>query len=211
MSEKQATVFLVDDDSSVRKGLKRLFKSTGYGVKVFASAEEFLSYDSRCDGPACLVLDVQMPGLNGLNLQEKLVSRDYTRPIIFITGHGDIPTSVRAMKKGAVEFLTKPFDDKELLDAVQEALRKDLQTRIVLSERKHIRQRLSALTPREHEILTYVIAGLLNKQIAYVLNISEKTVKVHRGRVMEKTGVKSIAELVRLADKAGIKPAEVSI
>ena len=211
MSEKQATVFVVDDDSSVRKGLKRLLKSTGYGVEAFASAEEFLAYDSGCDEPACLVLDVQMPGLNGLNLQEKLVLQDYTRPIIFITGHGDIPASVRAMKKGAVEFLTKPFDDRELLDAVQEAIRKDLQIRNVLSERENVRLRLAALTPREHEVLTYVIAGLLNKQIAYILNISEKTVKVHRGRVMEKTGVKSIAELVRLADKAGIKPVEVSI
>jgi len=211
MSEKQTTVFVVDDDSSVRKGLKRLLKSTGYGVEAFSSAEEFLASDSSCDGPACLVLDVQMPGLNGLNLQEKLVSRAYTVPIIFITGHGDIPTSVRAMKKGAVEFLTKPFDDRDLLDAVQEALQKDLQNRTVLAERENIQQRLATLTPREREILTYVIAGLLNKQIAYVLDISEKTVKVHRGRVMEKTGVESLAELVRLAEKAGIKPAEISI
>ena len=211
MSEKQATVFVVDDDSSVRKGLKRLLKSAGYGVEAFASADEFLAFDSRSDGPACLVLDMQMPGLNGLDLQEKLISRYYTRPIIFITGHGDIPTSVRAMKKGAVEFLTKPFDDRDLLDAVHEALRKDLQTRTVLNERAKIHQRLATLTPREHEILTYVIAGLLNKQIAYVLKISEKTVKVHRGRVMEKTGVESLAELVRFAEKAGVKPAEVSI
>jgi len=211
MSEKQATVFVVDDDSSVRKGLKRLLKSTGYGVEAFSSAEAFLASDSGCDGPACLVLDVQMPGLNGLNLQEKLISRDYTMPIIFITGHGDIPMSVSAMKKGAVEFLAKPFDDRDLLDAVQEALEKDLQIRTVLSERVNIQQRLTTLTPREHEILTYVIAGLLNKQIAYVLDISEKTVKVHRGRVMEKTGVDSLAELVRIAEKAGIKPAEVSI
>jgi len=211
MSEKQATVFVVDDDPSVRKGLNRLLKSTGYVVEAIASAEEFLASDSRSDGPACLVLDVQMPGLNGPDLQEKLLSRDYTRPIIFITGHGDIPTSVKAMKKGAVEFLTKPFDDRDLLDAVQEALQKDLQTRTVLSERAKIQQRLATLTPREHEILTYVIAGLLNKQIAYVLNISEKTIKVHRGRVMEKTGVESLAELVRLAEKAGIKPAEVLI
>ncbi len=211
MSEKQETVFVVDDDFSVRKGLKRLMRSANYGVEAFASAEEFLEYDSSCDGPSCLVLDVQMPGLNGLDLQENLVSRDYTMPIIFITGQSDIPTSVRAMKKGAVEFLTKPFDDKDLLDAVQEALQKDLQTRTVLSERKNIRQRLATLTPREHEILTHVIAGLLNKQIAYILDISEKTVKVHRGRVMEKTGAGSVAELVRLAEKVGVKAAEVSI
>ncbi len=211
MSEKQETVFVVDDDFSVRKGLKRLLKSAEYSVEAFSSAEEFLAYDSDCDEPACLVLDVQMPGLNGLDLQENLVSRDYTMPIIFITGQGDIPTSVRAMKKGAVEFLTKPFDEKALLDAVQEALQKDLQTRTVLSEQENIRQRLATLTPREHEILTYVIAGLLNKQIAYALDISEKTVKVHRGRVMEKTGAGSVAELVRLAEKAGVKPAEVSI
>ena len=211
MSEKQTTVFVVDDDSSVRKGLKRLLKSAGYSVETFDSAEAFLTCDSGCDGPACLVLDVQMPGLNGLDLQEKLVSRDYAMPIIFITGHGDIPTSVRAMKKGAVEFLTKPFDERDLIDAVQEALQKDFQTRCVLREREDIQKRLATLTPREHEILTYVIAGLSNKQIAYVLNISEKTVKAHRGRVMEKTGVESLAELVRLAEKAGVKPAEVSI
>lgn len=211
MSEKQSTVFVVDDDTSIRKGLNRLLKSTGYEVEAFASAEEFLASEISSDGPACLVLDVQMPGLSGLNLQEKLVSRDYSRPIIFITGHGDIPTSVKAMKKGAVEFLTKPFDDSKLLDAVQEALQKDSQTRTVLSEQEDIRQRLATLTPREHEILTHVIAGLLNKQIAYVLKISEKTVKVHRGRVMEKTGVESLAELVRCTEKAGVKPVEVSI
>jgi len=211
MSEKQATVFVVDDDASVRKGLTRLLKSADYKVEAFASAEAFLSSDRNCDRPACLVLDVQMPGLNGLDLQEKLISRDYAMPIIFITGHGDISMSVRAMKKGAVEFLTKPFDERDLLDAVQEAIQKDLQTRAVLGERENIRQRLATLTPREHEILTHVIAGLLNKQTAYVLNISEKTVKVHRARIMEKMGVDSVAELVRLAEKGGVKPAEVLI
>ena len=211
MSEKQENVFVVDDDASVRRGLTRLLKSVGYGVETFSSAEEFLASDISGDEPACLVLDVQMPGLNGLDLQETLLSHDYTMPIIFITGHGDISTSVRAMKKGAVEFLPKPFDDRDLLDAVQEALQKDLQARAVLSEKKNVQNRLGTLTPREHEILAHVIAGLLNKQIAYVLKISEKTVKVHRGRVMEKTGVDSLAELVRLADKAGVKPVEVSV
>ena len=151
-----------------------------------------------------------MPGIDGLDLQEELVLRDYTLPIVFITGHGDIPTSVNAMKKGAVDFLCKPFDDEELLRAVQESHAKDSKARAGREELANIRQRLNSLTPREHEVLTYVITGMLNKQIAYALEITEKTVIVHRGRVLHKMGVSSVAELVQLSAKAGIQPAEKS-
>lgn len=210
-AEKEATIFVVDDDPSVRKGLRRLLKSAGYGVETFASAEDFLALNKSGNGPACLILDLKMPGMNGLDLQDELTNQNHIMPIIFVTGHGDIPSSVKAMKGGAVEFLCKPFDDETLFDAVEEALIKDAKARAVLEEKEGIRQRLGALTPREYEILTHVIAGLLNKQTAYVLKISEKTVKVHRARVMEKMGVDSVAQLARIAERAGIQPAEVSI
>lgn len=210
MSNQNPTVFVVDDDLSLRKALSRLLKSEGYGVETFSSAQEFLQAEPRCEGPACLVLDVKMPGLNGLDLQEELRKREYAIPIVFITGHGDIPMGVKAMKKGAIEFLTKPFDDEVLLGAVEEALKKDMANRSAMNERQSILQRVKLLTPREYEILTYVITGMLNKQIAYDLDISEKTVKVHRGRVMEKLGIDSVAELVRLTEKAGIEPVQVS-
>jgi FixJ family two-component response regulator len=207
MSNSTLTVFVVDDDPSIRKSLSLLLSSAGYGVKTFASAKEFLESERGTPGPACLVLDVKMPGLGGLDLQEELKSRNTIIPIIFITGHGDIPMSVQAMKKGAVDFLSKPFDDGDLLDAVKEALLKDSQARADFNEQKHIIQRLDSLTTREHEILTYLITGMLNKQIAYELNISERTVKAHRKQVLHKMGVNSIAELVRLTEKAGVKPA----
>ena len=209
MNNPEPTIFVVDDDPSVRKGLGRLLRSMGYQVETFSSAEEFLQNASDCVGPACLVLDVKMPGLDGLDLQKQLEQRDYVMPIVFITGHGDIPMSLKAMKKGAIDFLTKPFDEEDLLKAVQEALKKDVANRSAMNERQSILQRIQLLTPREYEILTYVLTGMLNKQIAYDLNISEKTVKVHRGRVMEKLAVDSVAELVRLAEKAGIEPAAV--
>jgi len=202
-------ICVMDDDPSVRKGLGRLLRSMGYQVEAFGSAEEFLQTASDCPGPACLVLDVKMPGLDGLDLQKQLQQRDYIMPIVFITGHGDIPMSVKAMKTGAIDFLTKPFDEEDFLKAVQEALKKDITNRSAMNEREGILERVQTLTPREYEILTYVITGLLNKQIAYVLDISEKTVKVHRGRVMEKLAVDSVAQLVRLAEKAGIEPAAV--
>jgi len=210
MDNSVPNIFVVDDDPSIRKALGRLLRSTGYHVETFVSAEEFLQTASDCPGPACLILDVKMPGLNGLDLQDQLKQMDYVMPIVFITGHGDIPMSVKAVKTGAIDFLTKPFDEEDLLRAVQEALKKDMVNRNVMNERQSILQRVQSLTPREYEILTYVITGLLNKQIAYDLDISEKTVKVHRGRVMEKLGVDSVAELVRLAERAGIKPAKVS-
>jgi len=209
MDNSLPNIFVVDDDPSVRKGLGRLLRSMGYQVQTFGSAEEFLQNATDCHGPACLVLDVKMPGLDGLDLQKQLEQRDYVMPIVFITGHGDIPTSVKAMKKGAIDFLTKPFDEEDFVRAVREALDKDMTHRRAMNERKSILGRVRSLTPREYEILTYVITGMLNKQIAYDLNISEKTVKVHRGRVMEKLAVDSVAELVRLAEKAGIAPAAV--
>ena len=210
MSDPTPTVFIVDDDSSIRESLSLLLSSAGYSVKTFASANEFLESERDTPGPACLVLDVKMPGLSGLDLQEELTSRNYSIPVIFITGHGDIPMSVQAMKKGAVDFLSKPFDDSQLLDAVKVALLKDSQARTDLNEQKHIMQRLDSLTTREHEILTYLITGMLNKQIAYELKISERTVKAHRKQVFDKMSANSIAELVRLTEKVGIKPADVS-
>lgn len=208
MTAGDPIVFVVDDDPSIRKSLDRLIKSAGFAVETFATAHEFLERHSH-KRSSCLVLDVKLPGLNGLELQEKLLSQEHAMPIVFITGHGDIPMSVKAMKKGAIDFLTKPFDDKDLLDAVQQALQRDSNAWTARDERKDIQRRLESLTPREYEILTHVITGMLNKQIAFALNISEKTVKVHRGRVMEKMGVDSVAELVRLTEKVGIKPAEV--
>jgi FixJ family two-component response regulator len=198
-------VFIIDDDASVRKSLSRLLRSAGFEVETFATAEQFLERE-HYDGIGCLVLDVRMPGISGIDLQGELSKADYSMPIIFITGHGNIPMGVQAMKKGAVDFLAKPFDDEELLQAVREAVDKDTQGRADHAEVLDIRERLKLLTPREYEILRYVITGMLNKQIAYALGISEKTVKVHRGRIMEKLGVDSVADLVRLAEKADIKP-----
>jgi FixJ family two-component response regulator len=207
MSKPTSIVFVVDDDPSIRESLSLLLSSAGYGVKTFASAKEFLESERGTPGPACLVLDVKMPGLSGLDLQKELMSRNIIIPIIFITGHGDIPMSVQAMKKGAVDFLPKPFDDGDLLEAVEQALLRDSQTHADLDEKKRILQRMDSLTPREHEVLTYLITGMLNKQIAFELNISERTVKAHRKQVFDKMGVNSMAELVRLTEKVGVKPA----
>jgi len=210
MHNVNQTVYIVDDDPSVRKSLGRLLKSTGYAVELFGSAREFLQADTICEGPSCIVLDMKMPEFSGFELQEELNKKGYSLPIVFVTGHGDIPMGVKAMKNGAIDFLTKPFDETDLLNAVQEALSRDSKNREVMDERESIMQRIESLTPREHEILTYVITGMLNKQIAYHLKISEKTVKVHRGRVMEKMDVDSVAQLVRLADKVGVQPADIS-
>jgi len=199
------TVFIIDDDASIRKSLSRLLRSADYTVETFPSAEEFLRRE-HFDGIGCLLLDVQMPGLSGTDLQEELSRAAYSMPIIFITGHGNIPMSVQAMKKGAVNFLAKPFDDEELLQGVREALEKDRKAKAGRAEVHDALRCIEQLTPREQEVLRYVITGMLNKQIALKLGIAEKTIKVHRGRVMEKLGVDSVAELVRLAEKAGIKP-----
>ncbi len=210
MNKNKAAIFIVDDDESVRSGLKRLLKSAGYSAETFATATDFLEYNNKYEGPACLILDIQMPGKSGLELQEELAQDEHSIPIVFITGHGDIPTSVKAMKKGAVDFLSKPFEDEDLFNAITSALQTDSKMRAAVTERKNIMQRFDLLTPREYEIMTFIISGILNKQIAAALDITEKTVKVHRARVFAKVGVLSLAELVRLSEKVGIKPASVS-
>jgi FixJ family two-component response regulator len=197
------TVFLVDDDAGVLKALSRLLRAKGYDVRPFASAEEFLEgHDAAVAG--CAVFDVAMPGLDGLALQQVFAAGGKQRPVIFLTGKGDIEQSVRAMKAGAVDFLTKPVRDKDLLDAIARAEQQDAGTRQTGAEVAAIEAKIATLTPREREVLTHVIAGRLNKQIAGDLGTVEKTIKVHRGRMMEKLGVHTIVDLVRLAEKAGI-------
>jgi len=203
VTSKVPTVFVVDDDASLRGALARLLHSAGYQTETFASAEGFLA-QSRFDAPGCILLDVRMPGLNGLELQQALAAADRQLPIVFITGHGDVPTSVRAMKAGAEDFLPKPFDDEELLKAVAQALNKSQREQNERTEVAEIRKRLSSLTPREREVLCHVVAGQLNKQIAADLSIAEKTIKVHRARVMEKMGASSLAGLVAMTARIGI-------
>lgn len=205
MKTAEPIVFVVDDDASVCKALDRLIRSVGLKAETFPSAKDFLNREAH-DGPACLVLDVRMPGLSGLDLQKELAARDCSIPVIFITGHGDIPMSVKAMKAGAVDFLPKPFSDQELLDAIHAALEKDAIAREERAEISEIQRRIDSLTPREREVFAWVLTGMLNKQIAAELGASEKTVKVHRARVMEKMGVQSVAELVHLAEKVGMTP-----
>ena len=200
MKEPDPIVFVIDDDRMVREGLQSLIKSVGLRVETFASAQDFL-IAKRQDAPACLVLDVRMPGLSGLDLQLKLSDANVEIPIIFITGHGDIPMSVRAMKEGAQEFLTKPVRGQDLLDAVQKAIASDRVLRKERAEAIEIRARFDSLTPREREVLDFVVAGLLNKQIAGEMGTSELTVKTHRAHVMEKTHADSLAHLVRMAEK----------
>ncbi|MCK4785352.1 MAG: response regulator transcription factor [Desulfobacteraceae bacterium] len=203
----EPTVFIIDDDPSVRRGLTRLVRAAGMNVEFFASAGDFLAF-KLCGGPGCIVLDVRMPDMTGPELQEELGKAEYCMPIIFLSAHGDVPTTARAMKKGAVDFLTKPVDGDELLGAIRLSLNKDADNRAQQTEKSSIHEQIKTLTPREHEIMTYVITGMLNKQIAFALDISEETVKIHRRRVMQKLGILSVAELVRLCEKAGIAPAE---
>lgn len=195
MTPGSATVLVVDDDPSVRKALTRLIQSEGLNVRTFASAEEFLD-QAPPEGPACLVIDVRMPGLGGLDLQSELTRRNIQIPIIFITGHADIPMSVKAMKGGAVDFLTKPFKTQDLLDALAEAIRLDQQFKRSHLEEAAIQRRIQSLTPREREVLNLVVQGKMNKEIAVALGAAEKTIKVHRGKVMCKMQVHSVAELV---------------
>jgi FixJ family two-component response regulator len=203
MIEPDRLVFVVDDDASLRESLKDLLQSVDLRVEAFASAQEFLR-SKRPDAPSCLVLDVRLKGLSGLDLQKRLVEGDIEIPIVFITGHGDIPMAVQAMKAGAMEFLRKPFRDQDLLDAVQQALERDRKGREQRAEIAGLRKRFDSLTPREREVMALVAAGLLNKQVAGELGTSEASVKVHRQHVMEKIGADSLAELVRMADKIGI-------
>ena len=201
-----ATVFVVDDDASICRALVRLLAAAGLEARAFASAAAFLeAHDAAA--PGCLVLDLAMPGLDGIGLQQALAGADCPRPIVFLTGHGDIPSSVRAMKGGAVDFLTKPVDEGELLGAVQRALERDRVARAAWRELEVHTQRLAALTPREREVLEHVVAGRLNKQIAADLGTVEKTIKVHRARLMQKMAVRSLADLVRVAGRLGIPPA----
>ncbi len=200
MNEPDPIVFVVDDDASVRDAVQRLIASVGLRVETFGSTGEFLA-DKRPEAPACLVLDVRLPDVSGLELQRDLAAANIRIPIIFITGHADVPMSVRAMKAGAVEFLTKPFRGQELLDAIQEAIAKD---RVAWNERAQmaqLRARYNSLTPREKEVLKLVASGLLNKQIGAELGASELTIKTHRGRVMQKMGADSLADLVKMAER----------
>jgi FixJ family two-component response regulator len=196
-------VFIVDDDAGTRESLKNLIRSVGLRVETFASAQEFLS-SPRPDVTGCLVLDVRLPGLSGLDLQKQMAEAERQIPIVFITGHGDIPMTVRAMKAGAVEFLTKPFRDQDLLDAIQQALERDRKARELRVEVEELRGRYRLLTPREREVMGLVVTGLLNKQIAAELGTSEASVKVHRQHVMGKMQAGSLAALVRMADRIGL-------
>lgn len=197
-------VFVIDDDASMREAVSRLLNAVGLTVQTFASAREFLA-GRLPDVPGCAVLDVRLPGLSGLDLQREMVERGIHIPVIFITGHGDIPMSVQAMKAGAVEFLTKPFRDQDLLDAVRSGIQLDRQGRKERAELAELRDGLRQLTPREREVMSLVVAGLLNKQIALRLGTSEKTIKIHRSHVMQKMRADSLADLVRMSQKLGIE------
>ena len=205
MTDTEALVFVVDDDASLRTSLQDLLESVGLRVTVCASAQDFLRRP-RPEGGSCLVLDVRLPGLSGLELQQELAKGDLAMPIIFITGHGDIPMSVQAMKAGAVDFLSKPFRDQDLFDAVHQALARDRHARAQQAERAALRRRFEALTPRQRDVMARMVAGLLTKQIAGELGTSEATVKTHRKQVMAKMRAESLADLIRFADQLGLLP-----
>jgi len=205
MSENKPIVFVVDDDPSMRRSLESLLRSVGHDVRLFSSAPEFMQAERR-DAPGCLVLDVRLPGMSGLAFQQELTKAGVALPIIFITGHGDVPMSVRAMKAGAVEFLTKPFDDQVLLDAIHAAIERDRARRRDHANLAKLRGCYDELTERERQVMSHVVAGWVNKRIAGELGLSVVTVKVHRGQVMRKMLAKSVPELVRMADQLGLLP-----
>ena len=205
MTSQSPLVFVIDDDESVRKGLKRLLRSANYESEIFKSASDFLERPPH-PGPACVVVDVQMPGINGIDFQQALIQRRREEQLVFITGYGDIPMCARVMKAGAVDFLPKPFKSRELLKCVEDALDRSAEQRRRAAERNQARRLLDLLTPREFEVMQLVITGILNKQVGGELGVAEKTVKVHRGRLMQKLGVTSVAELVQLVQKADVPP-----
>jgi len=202
---KNSLVFVIDDDTSVRKGLTRLLRSAGYKSEIFESASDFLTRPPH-SGPSCVIVDVQMPGINGMDLQEALIQGRREEQLVFITGHGDIPMCAQAIKAGAVDFLAKPFRSDKLLQCVERALIRSGEQRRRSAEKNNARRLLDLLTPREFEVMQLVITGMLNKQIAGELGTADKTVKVHRGRMMQKLGVASVAELVHLVQRAGTAP-----
>jgi FixJ family two-component response regulator len=204
--EPDTVIAVVDDDPSVRKGLERLIRSFGFEAETFASAQEFLDRP-RTQAPSCLVLDLQLPGLSGLDLQKQMAEAGLETPIVFLTGHGNIPTSVKAIKAGAVEFLTKPVEEQDFLRAIQEAIERDRRTRGEQAEKRELQRRYESLTAREQEVMVQVISGLLNKQIAGELKITEDTVKFHRGHIMRKMQADSLPDLVRMAENLGIRSA----
>jgi len=206
LPNREAIVLVVDDDVSVREALAGLIRSAGMMVETFATAQEFLAHP-RPDAPGCLVLDIALPGLSGLDLQKRMAEIELEIPIVFITGHGDVPTSVQAMKAGALEFLTKPFADRDLLNAIQQAIKRDRATRRERAKVRELRHRYESLTPREREVMERVVSGLINKQIAAELGTSVMTVKAHRGQVMHKMQADSLADLVRMSDMLGIRRA----
>jgi FixJ family two-component response regulator len=200
-----ASVYIIDDDPSVRTGLTRMVKAAGINAESFKSAGDFLSSEKYKEH-GCIILDVHMPEMTGPELQEKLIDAGCSMPIIFLSAHSDVPTTAKTMKKGAVDFLEKPVDQDDLMTAIQNSLEQDLETRSKRNEYNSILEHIQTLTPREHEVMTFVITGMLNKQIAAEMDISEETVKIHRGRVMQKMGIVSVAELVRICEKVGISP-----
>jgi len=207
MNERAPIVFVVDDDPSVRRSIKRLIGSVGLQVELFGSAQEFL-LGKRPDAPSCLVLDIRLPGISGLDFQHELAEANIHIPIIFITAHGDIPMTVRAMKAGAVEFLTKPFREQDLLDAIQLALERDRGRRQQEAELTVLRERFESLSPREREVVAMVVSGMLNKQIAAQIGTAENTVKIHRSRAMEKMQANSLADLVKMIQRLQVSPSK---